>query len=164
MGTLWHDSSSMANAWWLARRTSILQIGIIIRSVYFRRSKHVEQVHREIPPVVFHSADWKRLGFSIAFTEVATDAKLSETEKGTIFAAFYYGFSITPVCDGPVCSPWLLHAIWHARISRTYIYTHIHTYIIYAAARVLSKYGPFSHVVFGVSRNEVIAYSAVRLS
>lgn len=42
-------------------------------------------------------ADWERLGFSIAFTEVATNMNLSETEKGVVLAAFYYGYSITPV-------------------------------------------------------------------
>lgn len=48
-------------------------------------------------PRLVSFADWERLGFSIAFTEVATDMKLSETEKGAVFAAFYYGYSITPV-------------------------------------------------------------------
>lgn len=45
-----------------------------------------------IPP------DWERLGFSIAFTDVATNMGISETEKGSVFAAFYYGYSVTPVC------------------------------------------------------------------
>lgn len=37
------------------------------------------------------------MGFSIAFTEIATEMDLTETEKGSVFAAYYYGFAVTQV-------------------------------------------------------------------
>lgn len=49
------------------------------------------------PLLISLLAVWERTGFSIAFTDIATDMNLSETEKGTVFAAYYYGFSITQV-------------------------------------------------------------------
>ena len=40
------------------------------------------------------------MGFSIAFTDIATEMKLTETEKGSVFAAYYFGFALTQVRAG----------------------------------------------------------------
>ncbi|CAM9181148.1 unnamed protein product [Ascophyllum nodosum] len=40
------------------------------------------------------------MGFSIAFTEIGNDMLLTETEKGSVFAAYYYGFALTQVPGG----------------------------------------------------------------
>lgn len=37
------------------------------------------------------------MGFSIAFTDIATEMRLSETEKGSVFASYYFGFALTQV-------------------------------------------------------------------
>lgn len=55
---------------------------------------------------------WERLGFTIAFTSIAENRDLTETEKGIVFSSYYYGFAVTQVNN-----------------SHTYDIT-IHTYIV----------------------------------
>ena len=37
------------------------------------------------------------MGFSIAFTTIAFEMGLNNVEKGSVFAAYYFGFALTQV-------------------------------------------------------------------
>ena len=43
------------------------------------------------------------MGFSIAFTDIATEMGLTETEKGSVFAAYYFGYALTQVRTIKTC-------------------------------------------------------------
>lgn len=42
-------------------------------------------------------SDWERVGFSIAFTSVAKETGVTDTEKGSVFAALFSGDALTQV-------------------------------------------------------------------
>lgn len=46
--------------------------------------------------VVF--AVFERMAFSIAFTIIAEENGLTETEKGFAMASYYFGFTVSQVC------------------------------------------------------------------
>ncbi|CAM9547503.1 unnamed protein product [Ectocarpus sp. 6 AP-2014] len=43
---------------------------------------------------------FERMGFSIAFTELAKSASLNEADKGTVMSAFYYGYTVMQLPGG----------------------------------------------------------------
>lgn len=54
---------------------------------------------------------FERMGFSIAFTELAKSASLNEADKGTVMSAFYYGYAVMQLPAG-----WLSARYGGARI------------------------------------------------
>lgn len=57
----------------------------------------------------------ERVGFSIAFTEMAKEAGTSEAVKGAVLSAFYWGYGLSQVCckaTWPHCSPYGLLNYW----------------------------------------------------
>ncbi len=40
----------------------------------------------------------ERVGFSIAFTELAAIGKLDESAKGAVLSAFFWGYALSQVC------------------------------------------------------------------
>ena len=42
-----------------------------------------------------------RVGFSVAFTGIATEAGVSKTTAGTVLSAFFYGYACTQVGGAP---------------------------------------------------------------
>ncbi|CBJ30956.1 conserved unknown protein [Ectocarpus siliculosus] len=43
---------------------------------------------------------FERMGFSIAFTELAKSASLNEADKGTVMSAFFYGYAVMQLPGG----------------------------------------------------------------
>jgi ACS family sodium-dependent inorganic phosphate cotransporter len=49
----------------------------------------------------------ERVGFSIAFTEMAKTAGLDESAKGTVLSAFYWGYALSQVRGRQMNASWV---------------------------------------------------------